>query len=139
VEPIGQLDQHHADVLGHRQEHLAHTLGPHRLLVDRALLQLLQAILLEPGHLGELGDTVYQPARLATEATLDVGQRHAAVFGHVVQERRDDRVQIQVQLGERLGDGERMRDVGVTGVARLAAVGRFRKLVGAPNGLYLGG
>ena len=32
VQAIGQLDEHHADVLGHGQEHLAHVLGPDALL-----------------------------------------------------------------------------------------------------------
>ena len=52
VEPVAELDDEHADVLGHRDDHLAHGLGLRRLPV----LKLV-----------ELGDAVDEQGDLTTE------------------------------------------------------------------------
>src|SRR4029078_2999939 len=51
------------------------------------------------------------------------------VLGHVVQQRRHQRLAVEVPVGEDLGDGERVRDVRVAGLAGLPGVGGFRKAV----------
>ena len=109
VQPVGQLDQQHADVLGHRQDQLAEVF---RLL--RMLRLQLDAI--------ELGDAVDQARHLGAEQTLDVGDGGAGVFDGVVQQRRDDRRGIQPVVGEDAGHFKRMREVGVAIGAGLRAV-----------------
>ena len=83
MQAVGQLDEHDADVLGHRQEHLAHVLGPQILAVQLGTVRR-RASTLQELHLVELGDAVDQAGDLAAKAAVDVGHRHAAVFGDVV-------------------------------------------------------
>ena len=99
VEPVGELDQDDPDVLGHRQEHLADVLG----------LLLLVAVGAEAG---QLRDAVDELGDLAAEALLDVGQAVFGVLGDVVQERGLDGDRVDAELGEDLGRGDRVRDVG---------------------------
>ena len=123
VQAVGQLDEHDADVLGHGQEHLAHVLGPQVLAVQRRRRARLVALDVEELHLVELGDAVDQPRDLAAEAAVELGHRHAAVLGDVVQQRGDDRRGVQMDAGQRLGDRQRMVDVRL---ARLANLWRMR-------------
>ncbi len=62
VQPVGELDDDDADVLGHGQEHLAHVLG----------LLLLHGLGLP--NLAELRDAVDQARDVAAEALLDLGE-----------------------------------------------------------------
>ena len=110
MEPVGELDEHDPDVLGHRQEHLADVLG----------LLLLVAV---GAELRELGDAVDELGDLGAEALLDVGQAVLGVLGDVVQERGLDRDRVDPELGEDLGRGDRMRDVRLAGRPALAGMG----------------
>ena len=138
VQAVGQLDEHDADVLGHGQEHLAHVLGPQVLAVQLRGHPRLIALDVEALHLVELGDAVDQAGDFATEAALELGHRHAAVLGHVVQERRDDRGRVEMDAGQRLGDGQRMIDVRLTRLAHLWRMGLGREGIGALDGLDVG-
>jgi hypothetical protein len=78
VEPVGELDDQHPDVLGHRQDHLAQGL---RLLL---LLGLhLEAV--------ELGDPVDEVDDLVAEALADVLEAGLGVLHDVVEQRGDQR------------------------------------------------
>ena len=68
-------------------------------------------------------------------AELFLGDRR--VFDDVVQDRRDDGVGIQVQVGEDLRGGERMRDVGLAREALLALVRLGAELGGRADALDL--
>ena len=59
VQPVGELDQDHPDVPGHRHQHLAVVLG---LAVVAAL----------EGDAAQLGDAVDQPGDLLAELSLDL-------------------------------------------------------------------
>ena len=63
--------------------------------------------------------------------------RDRRVFDDVVQDGRDDRVGIEVQVGEDVGGGERMRDVGLAREALLALVGVGAELGGLADALDL--
>ena len=102
VRAVGELDHDDADVAHHRQQHLAEALG----------LRLGAAAELD---LIELGDAVDQLGDVGAEALGDLVLRRRRVFDDVVQDRRDDRRRIQVQVGEDVGDRDRMRDVGLAG------------------------
>ena len=109
VEPVGELDQDHADVLRHRHDHLAVVLGV-------GLLARLEA---RPRQLGdaldELGDLVAELG--AHIVRLDVG-----VLDDVVQQRRGERRVVEVELGADLRDRPGMVDERLAGASRLAFV-----------------
>ena len=125
VEPVGQLDEDDADVLGHGQEHLADVLG---------LLLLVG----QGAELAQLGDAVDEAGHVGPEAFLDVAERVLGVLGDVVQEGGRDRDRVQAQLGQDLGHRQRVGDVGLAADAVLALVrlhgegegGRDRRQVG---------
>ena len=75
VEAVGQLDQDHPDVGGHRDHHLAVVLG---LLLVAAL----------EGDAGELRDAVDELGDVVAEALAHVVERRGRVLDRVVQQRR---------------------------------------------------
>ena len=70
VEAIGKLDQHHADIVHHRQEHLAQALGLLFLLPRRQLPTVPD--LAGPRNLAELGDAVDEVGDAGAKLALDV-------------------------------------------------------------------
>ena len=86
-------------------------------------------------HLVELGDTVDQPRHLATEAALQLRHGYIAVFRYVVAQRRDQRGDVHMDAGQRLGHGQRVIDVRLARLAHLRGVGFGREHVGTPNRL----
>ena len=110
VQPVGELDQQDAYVLGHRDEHLAHR---------RGLLRLL-GVELEPV---ELGHTVDDRGNVFAERVDEVGERQLGVLDRVVQQRARERDVVEAEVGEDHRHTERVRDVGVAGAAHLIAVG----------------
>ena len=126
VEPVGELDEDDADVLRHRQQHLADVLG----------LLLLVAVGAEAR---QLGDAVDELGDLRAEALLDVGQAVLGVLGDVVQERRLDGDRVDAELGQDLGRGDRVGDVRLARRAALAGVGLDRQVEGAIDGAEVGG
>ncbi len=125
VQPVGELDDEHARVAGHRDDHLADRLGLGRL----AVLDLV-----------ELGDAVDQARDLGPELGLDVGQRQAGVLDGVVQQCRDQRRGVHAEFGEDRRDRERMGDVRVAALAQLALVAALGDVVAALQqpGVHLG-
>ena len=72
MQPIAELDQHHANVLRHGEEHLANVLG--MLLLSTHCRELAQ-----------LGDAINQDANLIAEALCDLGSGHRRVLGNVME------------------------------------------------------
>ena len=106
VEAVGQLDQDHPDVGGHRDHHLAVVLG---LLLVAAL----------EGDAGELRDAVDELGDVVAEALAHVVERRARVLDGVVQQRRADRLGVEAHAGADLRHADR---VGDELLARLAAL-----------------
>ncbi len=115
VQPVGELDDQDARVLGHRDDHLADGLGL------RGLAEL------DPV---ELGDAVDQQRDLVAEVTAQLLQAVFGVLDGVVQQARHQRGRVHAQLGEDGGDRERVGDVRVAALALLAAVPALGDLVG---------
>ena len=95
MQPVGELDQDDADVLRHRQEHLADVLCLLLLVAARA-------------ELGQLGDAVDEPGHLRPEALLHVVERVVGVLRDVVQERGLDGDRVEPELGQDARHRQRM-------------------------------
>ena len=124
VRAVRELDEDHAQIAHHREDHLA----------ERFRLRFLAALELD---LVELGDAVDDLGHRLTELRGDLGLVDRRVFHDVVQDRGDDRVRIHAQLREDLRRGDGMRDVGFAGFAPLALVGGGTEFRGAADALDL--
>jgi hypothetical protein len=109
VQAIGQLDQDHPDVGGHRHHHLAVVLG----------LPLVAAL---EGHPGQLGDPVDQLGDLLAELLADLGQAGAGVLDRVVQQRRAERLRVEPHPGADLRHPDGVGDELVARAAQLVRV-----------------
>ena len=126
VRAVGELDHDHADVAHHREQHLAEALG----------LRLLAALELD---LVELADAVDELGHFLAEPPVDLLLERRRVLDHVVEDRRDQRLRIEPQVREQVGDRDGMRDVGLAGAATLALVSLEGEVVGILDALDLGG
>ena len=106
VQTISQLDQNHTQVARHRQQHLAEALG-------RSFLPILEL------ELVELGDAVDQFGHGFAELTRDGGARERRVLERVVQDRGDQRFDIDPLLRKHRCHRDGMGDVGLAGSACL--------------------
>ena len=88
VEAVGQLDQDHPDVGGHRDHHLP------------VVLRLLLVAALE-GDAGELGDAVDELGDVVAEALAHVVERRGRVLDRVVQQRGADRLRVEAHARRR--------------------------------------
>jgi hypothetical protein len=117
VQAVGELDQDHAHVARHGQQHLAEVLR----------LGFLEALVFDAV---ELGNAVDQFGGDLAEANGDLLLGDRRVFHHVVQQRGHQRVGIEVPARQVLRHGQRMRNVGVAGHAQLTAMRRVGKDIG---------
>jgi hypothetical protein len=117
VGAIGQLDEDHPQVAHHRQQHLAEGLG----------LRLLAALELD---LVELGHPIDQLGDIGAEARRQLVLRRRGVLDDIVQDRRDDGVGVEVQVGEDGSRRHRVSDEGLAGEAFLSLVNRGAELGG---------
>jgi hypothetical protein len=125
VEAVAQLHQDDADVARHRQQHLAEVLG---------LLLLLG----RPRQLAELGDAVDQERDLLAEQLLELLDRRRGVLDAVVEEPRAHARHVELELGDEVGDRQRVGDVGIARAAGLAFVGLGGEVVGAADDVEIG-
>ena len=109
VEPVGELDQENADVIGDRQQELAEILRLGGLLRNE-----IEAL--------ELGEAFDELADLRAEELVDLLARGVGVLDRVVQQRDRDRGLVQMQLGEDRRHFERMREIRVAAGALLRAM-----------------
>ena len=110
MQPVGQLDDDHPDILGHGQQHFTHIL---RLLFRTAGI----------GNVGKLGHAVYKVRHIAAKLFLDILQRNGSVLHHIVQNAADDGIGIHSQANQDNRNLDRMRDIGIPGRTHLSLVG----------------
>ena len=111
VQPVGQLDQKHADVAGDGQHEFAE------------ILRLLGA-LGKDFQLGQFGDAIDQIGDLVSEFFLDVFVGYQRVFNRVMKQRGDDGGHIQLQVRK---DGRHFQRVGEIRIARRAELLAVRR------------
>ncbi|MPM19014.1 hypothetical protein SDC9_65432 [bioreactor metagenome] len=116
VQPVGELDHQHPDVLAHVDDHLAQRLGLGRGAV---------------GDLVELRHPVDEQRHRRAEVGGDLFQGVVGVLDGVVQQPSADGLLRGAQFGEDRRDGQRMGDVRVAALALLAGVVLGRGEVGA--------
>ena len=117
VGAVRQLDEHDADVLAHRQDHLA----------DRLSLLFHAGGEIQPL---ELCNAIHQQRDLLAELLGDHLERHLfAVLHRVVQKACGDRRRIEHQLGEDAGHRQRMEEIRLAGLAHLALMRLLGKMV----------
>ena len=125
VQAVGQLDEHHADVLGHGQEHLA----------QRLRLGLLAG---SEVQLAQLGHAVHQQLHLLAELLANGLLGHAVHVLHaVVQEARGDGGGVQHQVGEDHRHRTGMAEVRLARLALLIFVRLLRIVVGAAHKIHV--
>ncbi len=125
VQPVRELDEHDADVVGHREEHLADVLG----------LLLLVAV---GAELGQLRDAIHHVGDLRPEPLLHVGEAELRVLGHVVQQRGGNGDRVDAELGQDLRRRDWVGDVRLSRRTHLAAVGLDREVEGALHDRQVG-
>src|SRR5688572_3494145 len=126
VRAIGELDHDHANVAHHREQHLAEALG----------LRFLAALELD---LVELADAVYEVGHFLAEPPVDLLLERRRVLDHVVEDRCDQRLRIEPQVREQIGDGDRVRYVRLAGAATLALVSLEGEVIRILDAFDLGG
>ena len=109
VEAIGELDDQHADVLAHRDEHLAEVLR--LLLHGRGKGDALYA--------GEASDDL---ADLMAELTAQVVEGARAILDGIVKQAGGDRHVVHVEIGQDVGNLQRMDEVRLSRAPHLPAV-----------------
>ena len=125
VQAVGQLHQDHADVVDHREQHLAEVLRlPLLARRKRDGADLRHAF----DDVGDLGaEELFDP--------LDRGQR---VFHDVVQQPGGNRHRVELHVGQEVGDGKRVDKVGLSGVTDLSPMLEGGEDVRPPQQLDVG-
>ena len=124
VQAVGEFDEDHAQVARHRQQHLAETFRGGFL----AILEL---------QLVQLGDALDQFGDGHTEIGRDLVAGQRRIFDGVVQDRRDQGLDINALLGQHRRGGDRMGDVGLAGFTGLSGVCIGADAPGADQGRAL--
>ena len=117
VQAIGQFDEHHADVIHHRQHHLAQVFG----------------LLFLPGSEidgADLGDTLDDMRHLFAKLFADIDDGHGGIFNRVMQQARGDRNGVHFHLGQDQGHFQGMNQIGLAGGTALSGVVFLGKFVG---------
>ena len=122
---ICQLDQNHANIARHRQQHLAEGLG----LVFLACIEL---------KLVELGESIHEFGDRGTETIDQVGLSYAAIFHGIVQQRRHQCLGVELPGGAKCRHRNGVGDIGLTAVAQLTQVRLVGKAIGLPHQLDAG-
>jgi hypothetical protein len=125
VQPVGELDQQHANVIGDRQQQLAQVFG--LLGLARHQLQPLQ-----------LGESLNQCTDLVAEDLVDFRAGGFGILDGVVQQCCDNGGIIELEVGEDRGHFQRMREIGIAGGAGLGAVRLHGVDVGAVQQIFVG-
>ena len=115
MQAVGELDDDHADIVAHRDQHLA---------------DILRLTFLAVGEfdLADFGQTVDEVHDLFAEHSADLFERHFGILYGVVQQRRDDGIRIHPHLGKDTGYRGRMQDerhAGDTALVAVSEVGEF--------------
>ena len=126
VQAVGQLDQDHAHIARHGQQHLAEVFGLGVALAWNSILSSLDT----PST---------SSATCLPKSFGDLRRGDGGVFHHVVQQRGDQGLGVELPAGQDVGDRQRMGDVGLRRICGIGPwCGLGGEFVGAPKGLAIG-
>ena len=125
VQPVGQLDEDDADVIDHRQQHLAEVLGL-SFLARR-----------EPNG-ANLGHAFDDMGDLGTEQLTNPVDGRQRVFDDVVKQAGGDRHRVELHVRQKVRNRKRMNQIRLARMADLAAVLERREHVGPAQELDVG-
>ena len=108
--------KNHAQILRHREQHLAEALG----------LRFCRAV---ESQVIDLADAVDEQSDVFAKARLDLRERARRVLDDVMQQRRFDRACVEMQARENLGDGYRVSDIRLAAAPLLSFVRLCAELV----------
>ena len=118
VQAVGELDNNHANVFAHGNEHLAHS---RRLLIGEAL----------DFDARDFRDSLHKLRHLRTELLFKGHSRGVSVFDRVMKKGSAQRVDIHAQIGQNERDLDRMDDIRLAALTFHALVRRACVFVGA--------
>ena len=99
MQPVRQLDQYNADILRHREKHLAQIFRLHLDLVRRII------------ELSELCDAIHKLFDVLAKLLADFLRGHNRVLHNVMQKSCRDRLFIHLQIGKDDRHTERVDDI----------------------------
>ncbi len=118
VQAVGELDHHDANVVDHRQQHLADVFG-----LARFGSQQIEA--------ADFRGAFHQARDVGPKCFGDLLERDFRVFDHVVEQRGAERGYVELHVRQQVGDFDRMREERLAGKARLRFVLLGGEIVGA--------
>ena len=133
MQPVGQLDDHHADVERHRDQHLAQALGGAQGFGPGGLVSST----VEPHALFELGDALHQLHHVLPKLGAHLRIGDLGVLDDIVEEGGDDAIVIEPKFEADQRDFNGVGDVGFATAAELAIVGGRGQVHGRHNARVL--
>ena len=125
MQTISQLDQDHADIACHRQQHLAE------------VFSLMLGLALEFQFV-EFGESVDQRGDRRAKALDQFVFKNVLIFHDVMQQRGHDGLRVEFPLGADFSHCNRMRDVWVARASNLTEMHLVGEAVGVLDGFQLG-
>ena len=125
MQPVGQLDEDDADVVHHRQEHLAEVLG-------------LALLARREGDRADFGDALDDMGDLGAEQLLDALDGRQGVLDDVMEQAGGDGHHVQPHVRQEIGHLERVHHIGLARMAHLSLVLEGREHVGPAKQLEVG-
>ena len=113
VQAVAELDEHHADVIDHRQEHLAQVLGLMRLFARSSRSVVVPG----PGNATKFRDAIDQARYARAELFFNLGELDRRVFYDVMEKGACQRLAVQLHTSQNGGNGDWVHDVRLTGLA----------------------
>ena len=124
VQAVRQFDQDDADIVAHRQQHLA----------EVVCLGLGLGIEMQ---MGQFADPVHQVCHPFTKAPPDFVLGGRGILDDIMQQGCHDSLAVHMHLGEDAGDFQRMMDVGFTAQALLPFMGTGTEFIGTADSGHL--
>ena len=116
VQPVAQLNDHHAHIAAHGQQHLAQVFS----------LQFLNVRELD---LGQLGHAVHQQGNFLAKGGFQVVQCSGSVLHHIVQQGRSNALGVHAKIQHQPCHGQRVADIRLAAAAAHPLVGSVGKVI----------
>ena len=116
VQPVAQLNDHHAHIAAHSQQHFAQVFG-------------LQFFNVGELDLGQLGHAVHQQGNFLAKGGFQVVQRSGSVLHHIVQQGRSNALGVHTKVQHQPCHGQRVADIRLAAAAAHPLVGSVGKVI----------